>query len=161
MKLITLCLSLLFFSMNLMACPDIEGNWVCYEKSYDYHYKENFKITKTASSWSYLQTLTDESGEQPTFDKITDNTVRTVSHIALGDNEYFFHQNSFCPTENTLQTNEVVERKVKGQLIGKSSAEFIIRLEDDSSLSMITNSISEDGIAYDNDFVGRCQRASP
>lgn len=158
MKKISAILSTLLFSSTLWACPDIEGDWVCYEKSYDYTYQENFKITKNENSWSYLQTLTDEGGEQPTFDKVTDNAVRTVSHIALGENEYFFHQNSFCPAANTLQTHEVVERFVKKDLIGKSSAEFIVRLEEDGGLSMITNSISEDGIAYDNDFVGKCKR---
>ena len=81
-----------------------------------------------------------------------------VSHVALGEIEYFFRHNSFCPTANTLQTHEVVERHVKQQLVGKSSAEFIIRLEEDGSLSMITNSISEEGTVYDNDFVGRCER---
>ena len=152
---------ILLFCFTSWACPDIEGDWVCYEKNFDYHYKENFKITKGDSSWSYLQTLTDEAGELPTFDKITDNVERVVSHVALGENEYFFRQNSFCPEPRTLQTHEVVERHVKQQLVGKSSAEFIIRLEDDDKLSMITNSISEDGIAYNNDFVGLCERAKP
>jgi hypothetical protein len=159
MKQFTLSLSVFLLSLRLFACPDIEGNWVCYEKAFDYNYKENFRITKSDTSWSYLQTLTDDNGELPTFDKITDNIERVVSHIALGENEYFFRQNSFCPTANTLQTHEVVERHVKQELVGKSSAEFILRLEEDGSLSMITNSISEDGITYDNDFVGICRRA--
>jgi hypothetical protein len=151
-------LSFLLGSSIAGACPEISGNWSCYEKSFDDHYKENFQITKNGDTFTYLQTLTDEAGEQPTFDKVTDNVVRTVSHIAIGDNEYFFKQNSFCPSENTLQTHELVERSQKNQVIAKSMAEFIIRLEADGTLSMITNSVSEDGMAYDNDFVGICTR---
>lgn len=161
MKKLALSFSILLLSAKSWTCPEIEGDWVCYEKNYDYTYRENFKITKNESYWSYLQTLTDEAGELPTFDKLTDNLERLVSHVALGENEYFFRQNSFCPTENTLQTHEVVERHIKQQLVGKSSAEFIVRLENDGRLSMITNSISEEGVSYENDFVGSCQRAKP
>lgn len=160
MRSISLLLSTFLLASTASACPDIEGDWLCYEKNYDYTYKENFKITKNGSVWTYLQTLTDDAGEQPTFDKISDNVERLVNHVAIGENDYYFRQNSFCPAAHILQTHEVVERHVNQKLVGKSSAEFILQLEPDNSLSMITHSVSEEGISYENEFVGKCKRTN-
>lgn len=158
MKRIFIFLTLTISTSVSLACPQISGKWACYEKNFDAHYQENFQISEQNGISTYLQTLTDESGEQPTYDKITDNVVRVVNHLLIDDHDYYFKQNSFCPDTNTLQTHEEVERHVQNQIVAKSKAEFIIRLDADGSLSMITNSTTEDGAVYENDFIGRCTR---
>jgi hypothetical protein len=151
---------LAFVSSIGFSCPNIQGHWSCYEKNLDYNYEETFQVTQQNGIFHYAQTLKDDGGEQPTYEKITDNVVRLVNHLMISDHDYYFSQNSFCPDDQTLQTHEVVERQMQGQTLGKSTAEYIVKLEKNGSLSMITNSIEEDGSVYDNDFVGICQRAS-
>ena len=158
MKILSILVLSLLSTELVFACPEIAGKWNCYESSMDYKYKEEFLVQKNNSVYTYTQILTDEAGEQPTFEKITDSIDRLVSHLVIEDHDWNFHQKSYCPQDNTLVTHEVVERSQKGVLTGKSSADFVIRLETDGTLSMITNAVEEDGSVYDNDFVGKCQR---
>ena len=151
-------MSLYLLASTSNACPSIAGKWSCFEKSFDYRYQENFEIENLDGVLTYRQTLKDEGQELTTYDKVTDNIVRLVSHLAIADHDYYFYQNTTCTDSQTLQTHEVVERRQKSLLIAKSSAEFILKLEDDDTLRMITHSKDENGVVYENDFVGVCTR---
>ena len=83
---VTILLPVLAFS-----CPEIAGKWTCYEKSMDYKYGENFIVKKNENIWTYTQILTDQAGEQPTYDKISDNIERLVSHrVCVGAKAILF-----------------------------------------------------------------------